>query len=138
MTGSEKRAAEFVAAVKRALATVPPPRLEPGPDLEAAAAELVERLLAVYPQPRRGPLIGLRALLDAYGPDSYLVRHARFLMKLHQFGWRYRGLQHREAAGLPAPLVQEPDLDALAAELVELYRDRHRAVEARRGCVPAT
>ncbi len=37
----------------------------------------------------------------------------------------YRGLRHRESAGLPAPLVEEPDLDAVAVELVELYRLRH-------------
>ncbi len=62
--------------------------------------------------------------------------HARDLMGMHQFGTRYRGLRHRESASLPPPLVAEPDLDAVAAELAELYRLRHglrqRVVKARR------
>ena len=62
---------------------------------------------------------------------------ARFQMRLYEFGIRYRGQQHREQAGLPAPLVGEPDLDAAAEELVELFRLRHRAGEACRGYVPA-
>ena len=94
---------------------------------------MVRRIVAVHP--RRRPLIGFRAIIDKYGADSYLVRHARFLMGLHEFGWRDRGLRHRESASLPRPLVKEPDLDAVAAELVELYRLRHglrqREVKAR-------
>jgi hypothetical protein len=54
MTGSAKRAAEFVAVVKQVLATVPPPRLGPGTDVEAVAAKLVERIIAAYPPPKRG------------------------------------------------------------------------------------
>ena len=137
MTGAEKTAADFVAIVKQVLATVlesmePPPVIRPE-DVDVVAGELVKRIMAVYP--RRRPLIGLPAIVDEYGADSYLVRHARFLMGLHQFGIRYRGLRHRELMSLPAPLVKEPDLDAVAAGLVELYRLRHglrhREVEAR-------
>jgi hypothetical protein len=95
----------------------------------------VRRIVAVYPHPKQRPLIGVRAIIDAYGADSSMGVQARFLMGLYEFGTRYRGLRHREAAGLPAPLVREPDLDAVAAELVELYRLRHglrqREVKAR-------
>jgi hypothetical protein len=71
------------------------------------------------------------------GMDSPMAVRARFQMRLHEFGMRYRGQRHREEAGLPAPLVEEPDLDAAAAELVELFRLRHRGVEARSGYAPA-
>jgi len=62
----------------------------------------------------------MRAIIDAHGMDSYMIAHARFLMGLYELGSRYRGLRHRELSSLPAPLVKEPDLDAVAAELVEL------------------
>ena len=141
MTGSEKTAADFVAIVKHVLATVlekiePPPVSRPE-DVASVVAELVERVMAVYPHPRRGPLIGYSAIIDHYGMDSSMAARARFRMGLHDFGLRYRGQRHRESAGLPAPLVEEPDLDAAAAELLELFRLRHRGVEARRGYAPA-
>ena len=95
----------------------------------------MRRIVAVYPHPKQRPLIGVRAIIDAYGADSSMGVQARFLMGLYEFGMRYRGLRHRQAAGLPAPLVEEPDLDAVAAELAELYRLRHglrqREVKAR-------
>ena len=127
---------QFAAIVKQVLASMPAVRIAPE-DVADAAADLARRLIAVYPFPRQRPLVGMRAIIDARGADSYLVRHARFLMGLHQFGIRYRGLRHRELMSLPAPLVREPDLDAVGAELVELYRLRHRAGEARRGYAPA-
>ncbi len=139
MTGSEKTAAEFVAVVKEVLATVletmePPPVIRPE-DVDAMAAELTKRLMTVYP--KQLPLIGFRAIIDTYGMDSSMGVRARFQMRLYEFGMRYRGQRHREEAGLPAPLVEEPDLDAAAAELVELFKLRHRGVEARRGYAPA-
>ncbi len=69
--------------------------------------------------------------------DSPMAVRARFRMGLHDFGIRYRGQRHREEAGLPAPLVEEPDMDAAKAELLELYRLRQRGVEARSGYAPA-
>jgi hypothetical protein len=94
-------------------------------------------VIAVYPHPRQRPLLGFRAIIDHYGADSHFGVHVRFLKALHEFGWRYRGLCHRESAGLPASLVAESELDTVGAELVELFRLRHREVEARRGYVPA-
>ena len=123
VTGSEKSAAEFVAIVEQVLASMPRVRYAPE-DVDAAAADLVRRILAVYPQPQ--PPIGYRAIIDRYGADSRYAAHARFLNKLHEFGLRYRGQRHRAAASLPAPLVEEPDQDAVGAELVELFRLRHR------------
>jgi hypothetical protein len=123
VTGSEKRAAEFVAIVEQVLASMPPVRYAPE-DVDAATADLVRRIVAAYPQQR--PPIGYRAVIDRYGENSRYAAHARFLNKLHEFGLRHRGQRHRESASLPAPLVAEPDLDAVAAELVELYRLRHR------------
>jgi hypothetical protein len=117
---------EFLAIVQGVLASMPAVRIAPA-DLDA----LVERIVAVYPHPRQRPLIGYRAIIAAHGADSHHGRHARFLNKLHEFGWRHRGLQHREAAGLPAPLVEEPDLDAVGAELVTLFGLRRRGAEAR-------
>ena len=137
MTGAEKTAAEFVTVVKQALASVPPPRLGPGTDLDAAAAELAERLIAAYPYPRQRGLVGMRAIIDAHGADSSMGVRARFQLRLYDFGIRYRGQRHREAAGLPAPLVEEPDMDAAAAELADLYRLRQRGVEARSDYAPA-
>jgi hypothetical protein len=134
VTGAEKTATEFSAIVKRVLAGLPAPLVEDA-DLERVVAEVVERVIAVYPRQR--PLIGFRAIIDTYGMDSSMGVRAQFKMRLHEFGIRYRGQRHREQAALPAPLVEEPDLDALAAELVELFRLRHSGVEARRGYVPA-
>jgi hypothetical protein len=128
---------QFAAIVQDVLATMPPPRLGPGTDLEAAAADLARRLIAAYPYPRQRPLIGFRAIIDAYGMDSSMGVRARFQMGLHDFGLRYRGQRHREEAGLPAPLVEEPDMDAAAAELLELFKLRHRGVEARRDVAAA-
>ncbi len=127
---------QFAAIVKQVLASMPAVRIAPE-DVDAAAADLARRLIAAYPYPRQRPLVGMRAIIDAYGMDSSLGVRARFQMRLHDFGLRYRGQRHREEAGLPAPLVEEPDLDAVAAELVELFRLRHRAAEARRDVAPA-
>ena len=123
MTGAEKTAAEFAAIVRRVLAGLPAPLVEEA-DRDAVVAEVVERVIAAYP--KQLPLIGFRALIDHYGADSRYGVQVRFLNKLHEFGLRYRGLRHRAAASLPAPLVREPDLDAVGAELVELFRLRHR------------
>ena len=82
---------EFAAIVAQVLASMPAIRIAPS-DVDAAAADLVRRVLTAYPRPRQRGLFGLRAILDEHGPDSYMVRHARFLIKLDQFGWRYRGL----------------------------------------------
>ena len=79
----------------------------------------------------------MRAIIDHFGADSHFGVEARFLKGLYEFGIRYRGQRHRELSGLPAPLVEEPDLDAAAAELLELFKLRHRGVEARRGYAPA-
>ena len=115
---------------------MPAIRIAPS-DVDAAAADLTRRLIAVYPYPRQRPLVGMRAIIDQFGADSHFGVQARFQMGLYNFGLRYRGQRHREEAGLPAPLVEEPGLDAAAAELLELFRLRHRGVEARRGYVPA-
>jgi hypothetical protein len=128
VTGAEKTAAEFTAIVQGVLASMPRVRIAPE-DVDAAAADLARRLIALYPRQR--PLFGLRAIIDAYGMDSSMGVRARFQMRLYEFGMRYRGQRHREAESLPAPLVKEPDLDAAAAELVELLRLRNRAPEAR-------
>ena len=53
MTGCEKRAAEFVAVVKRTLATLPAPLVTEA-DLDDVVAEVVERIVAAYPKPKRG------------------------------------------------------------------------------------
>ncbi len=53
MTGSEKMAAEFVAVVKRTLATLPAPLVTEA-DLDDVVAEVVERIVAAYPKPKRG------------------------------------------------------------------------------------
>ena len=66
MTGSEKRAAEFVAIVKQVLATVPPPPLNET-EMAVFVAEAARRVAAIYPQPRRRPLFGVRAVAAAYG-----------------------------------------------------------------------
>ena len=99
------------------MAGLPAPLVEEA-DRDAVVAEVVERLLAAYP--KQLPLIGFRAIIDHYGMDSSLGVRARFRMRLYDFGLRYRGQRHRELAGLPAPLVEDPDMDAAAAELVEL------------------
>ena len=122
MTGAEKTAAEFAAIVQGVLASLSAPLVEEA-DRDAVVAEVVERVIAAYP--KQLPLIGFRAIIDAYGMDSSMGVRARFQMRLYEFGIRYRGLRHRESASLPAPLVKEPDLDAVAAELLELYRLRH-------------
>jgi hypothetical protein len=116
---------EFLAVVQEVLAALPAPLIREA-DRDAVVAEVVERVIAVYPYPRRRGLFGFRAITQAYAAGSWHGKRARFLNKLHEFGLRYRGQRHREAAGLPAPLVKEPDLDAVGAELVELYRLRHR------------
>jgi hypothetical protein len=120
---------EFARIVAQVLAGLPAPLVREA-DLERVVAEVVERVIAAYPKQR--PLVGFRAIIDHYGMGSSMAVRARFKMRLHEFGIRYRGQQHREEAGLPAPLVEEPDLDAAAAELVELFRLRNRGVEARR------
>ena len=122
---------QFAAIVKQVLASMPAVRIAPE-DIEAAAADLARRLIAVYPYPRQRGLVGMRAIIDHYGMDSSMAVRARFRMGLHDFGIRYRGQRHRELAGLPAPLVEEPNMDAAAAELVDLYRLRQRGAEARR------
>ena len=129
MTGAEKTAADFVAIVTKVLATVletmePPPVIR-REDVDAMAAELTKRVMTAYP--KQLPLIGYRAIIDHFGADSHYAVQARFLKGLYEYGSRYRGLRHREQAGLPAPLVEEPDLDAAKAELVELYRLRDDA-----------
>ena len=86
---------EFAAIVQQVLASLPPPRLGPGTDLDAAAAELVERLSAVYPYPRQRGLIGFRAVIDAYGADSRIGRSARLQMGLYLFGLRHRAAEAR-------------------------------------------
>ena len=111
---------QFAAIVKQVLASMPAVRIAPE-DVDDAAADLARRLIAAYPFPRQRPLVGYRAIIDHFGADSHLGVQARFLKGLYEFGSRYRGLRHRESASLQAPLVKEPDLDAVAAELVELY-----------------
>ena len=54
MTGSEKTAAEFVAIVEQVLASMPRMRFAPGTDVDAVAADLVRRIVAAYPKPKRG------------------------------------------------------------------------------------
>jgi len=127
---------QFAAIVKQVLASMPAVRMAPS-DVDDAAADLARRLIAAYPHPRERPLIGYRAIIDHFGADSHYGVQARFLKSLYEVGSRYRGLRHRESAGLPAPLIGEPDLDAVGEELVELFRLRHRGVEARRGYAPA-
>ncbi len=53
MTGSEKMAAEFVAVVKLALATLPAPLVREA-DLDDVVTEIVERIVTTYPKPKRG------------------------------------------------------------------------------------
>ena len=127
---------QFAAIVKQVLASMPAVRIAPE-DVDDAAADLARRLIAVYPYPRQRPLIGYRAIIDHFGADSHFGVQARFLKGLYEFGMRYRGQRHRELAGLPEPLVEEPNMDAQAAELLELFRLRHRGVEARSDYVPA-
>ena len=45
---------EYLVIVKGVLATMPPPRLGPGTDLDVAVADLAQRIVAVYPRPEGG------------------------------------------------------------------------------------
>ncbi len=86
VTGSEKMAADFVALVKRVLATVletmePPPVIRPE-DVHVVAAELVKRVMAVYPR-QRG-LFGFRAIVDEYGMDSWYGMSALRAVRAYQ------------------------------------------------------
>jgi hypothetical protein len=88
MTGSEKTAADFVAIVTKVLATVlesmePPPVIRPE-DVAGLAAGLAKRVMAVYPHPRRGPLVGVRAIVDEYGPDSWYALRAVRAVRAYQ------------------------------------------------------
>ena len=80
---------QFTAIVKQVLASMPAVRIAPE-DIEAAAADLARRLIAVYPYPRQRGLVGMRAIIDHYGMDSSMGLRARFRMGLHDFGIRYR------------------------------------------------
>ena len=86
---------EFAAIVQGVLASLPAP-LVPEADLDAVAAELAHRLIALG-QPRQRGLFGFRAITDAYGADSYWGVHARVMMGMHKLELRHRELQHREA-----------------------------------------
>jgi hypothetical protein len=57
---------EFAAAVTDVLATLEPPTLSTSTDMAAFVTEAVERVMAVYPRPRRRGLFGVRAVAAAY------------------------------------------------------------------------
>ncbi len=67
---------EFAAIVARVLASMPAIRIARS-DVDAAAADLVRRVLTAYPRPRRRPLFGLRAIFDAEGADSWIGMRAQ-------------------------------------------------------------
>lgn len=81
---------EYAAAVMAVVAGLEPPPLT---DTEMAAfiAEAVERLAAVYPQPRprRKPLFGIRAVAAAYGVSP------RWIAAMYRNG----RLKHRYGSG---------------------------------------
>jgi hypothetical protein len=64
---------EFAAVVRGVLATLEPPPLRSDADVTAFVAEAAECLVAVYPQPRRKPLFGVRAVAAAYGVEPARV-----------------------------------------------------------------
>jgi hypothetical protein len=97
---------QFAAIVQEVLASMPAVRIAPE-DVDDAAADLARRLNLLYPYPRQRGLVGIRAIIDAYGMDSSFGVRARFQLRLHDFGIRHRRQRHREEAGLPAPLVEE-------------------------------
>lgn len=67
---------EFTAIVKAALATLRPPPLN-DTDMAAFIAEAARRVAAIYPQPRRHPLFGVRAVAAAYGVEPAWI-HAMY------------------------------------------------------------
>jgi hypothetical protein len=75
MGARNMEAGEFAAIVAQVLASMPPVRIAPA-DVDAAAADLARRVLTAYPRPRPRPLIGLRAILDEHGADSWMGRSA--------------------------------------------------------------
>ena len=95
---------EYTAAVKAVLAGLEPPLLT---DTEMAAfvAEAVEQLAAVYPQPRRRPLFGVRAIAAAYGVSP------RWIAAMYRSG----RLKHRygSVTALMAPQLNEGQAEYL-------------------------
>jgi hypothetical protein len=57
---------EFAAVVTDVLTTLEPPTLSTSTETAAFVAEAVERVMAVYPRPRRRALFGVRAVAAAY------------------------------------------------------------------------
>jgi hypothetical protein len=64
---------EFAAVVTDVLATLEPPTLNTSTETAAFIAEAVERVMAVYPRPRRRALFGVRAVAEAAGLDGRQV-----------------------------------------------------------------
>jgi hypothetical protein len=85
---------EFLAVVEGVLASLPAPLIREA-DLDAVVAEVVERVIAIYPFPRRRGLIGFRAITQAYVADSWHGKHARVMMGMYQLELRHRAEAHR-------------------------------------------
>jgi hypothetical protein len=69
---------EFAAVVTDVLATLEPPTLSTSTEMAAFVAEAVERVMAVYPRPRRRALFGVRAVAAAYRIEpAWLAATAR-------------------------------------------------------------
>jgi hypothetical protein len=69
---------EFAAVVTDVLATLEPPTLNTSTETAAFVAEAVERVMAVYPRPRRRALFGVRAVAAAYRIEpAWLAATAR-------------------------------------------------------------
>jgi hypothetical protein len=79
---------EFAAVVTDVLATLEPPTLSTSTETAAFLAEAVERVMAVYPRPRRRGLFGVRAIAEAAGLDGRQVNaivesgHSHLLVSL--------------------------------------------------------
>ncbi len=85
---------QFAAIVKQVLASMPAVRIAPA-DVDAAAADLARRLIAVYPYPRQRPAFGLQAIIAAHGMESRMGRSARLQVGLYQYEQRRRGDEAR-------------------------------------------
>ncbi len=85
---------QFGAIVTQVLASMPAVRVAPE-DVDAAAADLARRLIAVYPYPRQRGLMGFRAITDTYGMESRIGRSARLQVGLYQYEQRRRGVEAR-------------------------------------------
>ena len=119
MTGAEKTAAEFTAIVRGVLASMEPPPVIRPEDVASVVAELVERLMTFYPR-QRGGLIGLRAIVDEHGLDSW---------------YGMRAVRAYEMAMVASRLARLRS-DGHAPQAEALLRD-FLGVAARRGYAPA-